>query len=545
MALGRHSDFNRLWFGQTVSNFGDKISLLALPTLAVVVLDGGALEVGVLGALRFLPFLLLAPFAGLVADRVSRRTVMIVADLGRFLALGTIPLAFALDSVSMTHVYIVAALTGILTTFFEVSYQSWLPQLIGTENLIEGNTKLQISRSVAEAVGAGAGGALIQLLGAARAITADAFTFLISLLALLVTRHRDVRERTEERKASAKAEMKEGMKTLFGNPVLRGLFTANVVVNLGAAMGDALLIVYAYKVLDLSPGQVGIATSPSCRSSSSSAPCSPRWSPRASPWAAFSGDHRGGPRRGERRAALDHWNAAPFPDLPARTVRAARRPAPRRARRDPGRTRRLEHHLPGAGGARANRLAHRLALAKPSQPDSGPVPAPGSRTGHRDPRRPQGRRGLRPPRPGLPGQRLAVLLATAAPPIVVSDAELGFSRSSPAGTDRVLLDTDRAALAELPATRPAVTSGTWPTSSSPRAPPAPPRASPWNTAAWSTTSSTSTAPTASDGNWSSPCPCRPASTSASTKPWASWPPAARCSSCPTRHAQPAPAEAAW
>ncbi|MFD3464932.1 MFS transporter [Streptomyces sp. NPDC058682] len=259
MALGRHSDFNRLWFGQTVSNFGDKISLLALPTLAVVVLGGGALEVGVLGALRFLPFLLLAPIAGLVADRVSRRTVMIVADLGRFLALATIPLAFALDSVSMTHLFIVAGITGCLTTFFEVSYQSWLPQLIGTENLIEGNTKLQISRSVAEAVGAGAGGALIQLLGAARAITADAFTFLISLIALLVIRHRDVRERTEDRKASAKAEMKEGMKTLFGNPVLRGLFTANVVVNLGAAMGDAVLIVYAYKELNLSPGQVGAA----------------------------------------------------------------------------------------------------------------------------------------------------------------------------------------------------------------------------------------------------------------------------------------------
>ncbi|WP_051871243.1 MFS transporter [Streptomyces sclerotialus] len=259
MALGRHSDFNRLWFGQTVSNFGDKISLLALPTLAVVVLGGGAFEVGVLGALRFLPFVLLAPVAGLVADRVSRRMVMIVADLGRFLALGTIPLAFALDSVSMTHVYLVAAVTGCLTTFFEVSYQSWLPQLIGTENLVEGNTKLQISRSVAEAVGAGAGGALIQLLGAARAITADAFTFLVSLIALLVIRHRDTRERTEERKASAKAEMKEGLRTLFGNPILRGLFTANVVVNLGAAMGDALLVVYAYKTLHLSPGQVGAA----------------------------------------------------------------------------------------------------------------------------------------------------------------------------------------------------------------------------------------------------------------------------------------------
>ncbi|MGW1957936.1 MFS transporter [Streptomyces sp. NPDC001920] len=259
MALGRHSDFNRLWFGQTVSNFGDKISLLALPTLAVVFLDGGAFEVGVLGALRFLPFLLLAPVAGLVADRFSRRSIMIMADLGRFLALGSIPLAFALDSVTMAHVYVVAGLAGILTAFFEVSYQSWLPQLIGTDNLVEGNTKLQISRSVAEAVGAGAGGALIQLLGAARAITADAFTFLVSLVALLLIRHRDTRAKVEETKASAKAEMKEGLKTLFGNPVLRGLFTANVVVNLGAAMGDALLIVYAYKVLDLSPGQVGAA----------------------------------------------------------------------------------------------------------------------------------------------------------------------------------------------------------------------------------------------------------------------------------------------
>ncbi|MGW0927307.1 MFS transporter [Streptomyces sp. NPDC002644] len=259
MALGRHHDFNRLWFGQTVSNFGDKISLLALPTLAVVILDGGAFEVGVLGALRFLPFLLLAPVAGLVADRVSRRTIMIVADLGRFAALGSIPLAFALDSVTMTHVYIVAAVSGVLTAFFEVAYQSWLPQLIGTENLVEGNTKLQISRSLAEAVGAGAGGALMQLLGAARAITVDAFTFLISLAALLFIRHRDSRARVEETKASAKAEMKEGLKTLFGTPVLRGLFTANVVVNLGAAMGDALLIVYAYQVLDLSPGQVGVA----------------------------------------------------------------------------------------------------------------------------------------------------------------------------------------------------------------------------------------------------------------------------------------------
>ncbi|MFC4061526.1 MFS transporter [Planomonospora corallina] len=258
-SLGGHADFNRLWAGQTISNFGDKISLLALPTIAIVTLGGGPVEVGVLGTLRFLPFFLLAPVAGLVADRVSRRSLMIIADLGRFLALATIPLAFVFDAVTLPHLYIVAGVVGVLTTFFEVSYQSWLPQLIGAENLVEGNTKLQISRSLAEAVGAGAGGALMQVLGAARAVTVDAFTFLFSLVALLLIRHREVRERVEGRKASAAEDMKEGMRTLFGTPILRSLFVSNVVVNFGAAIGDALILVYAYNVLGLSPGQVGIA----------------------------------------------------------------------------------------------------------------------------------------------------------------------------------------------------------------------------------------------------------------------------------------------
>lgn len=258
-SLARHADFNRLWAGQTISNFGDKISLLALPTIAIVTLGGGPFEVGVLGTLRFLPFFLLAPVAGLIADRVSRRSIMIAADLGRFLALASIPVAFVFDAVTLTHLYVVAAVVGVLTTFFEVSYQSWLPQLIGTENLVEGNTKLQISRSLAEALGAGAGGALMQVLGAARAVTVDAFTFLISLVALLFIRHREVRERVEGKKASAATEMKEGLRTLFGTPILRGLFVSNVVVNFGAAIGDALILVYAYKVLGLTPGQVGIA----------------------------------------------------------------------------------------------------------------------------------------------------------------------------------------------------------------------------------------------------------------------------------------------
>src|SRR2546423_2725064 len=96
--LWNHGDFMKLWFGQTVSNLGDRISLLAIPTIAIVTLHRGAFDVGVIGALRFVPYLLLSPVAGAWADRLPRKSIMIVADVGRMLALATIPLAFALHA---------------------------------------------------------------------------------------------------------------------------------------------------------------------------------------------------------------------------------------------------------------------------------------------------------------------------------------------------------------------------------------------------------------------------------------------------------------
>lgn len=257
-ALNRHSDFNKLWAGQTVSNVGDRISLLALPTIAIVVLGGGAWEVGVLGALRFAPFILLAPFVGIVVDRFSRRHIMIAADVGRLVALGSIPLAIVTGELGMAHLFVVAAAVGVLTTFFEIAYQSYLPSLIGNENLVEGNTKLQVSRSLADVVGAAAGGVFITVFGAARAVAIDALTFLASLAALLMMKDRDKRD-LSARTTTAKQDFVAGLRTLTRHPVLRSLLVSNSVVNLGAAMGDALLLLFAYRVLGLSPFQVGIA----------------------------------------------------------------------------------------------------------------------------------------------------------------------------------------------------------------------------------------------------------------------------------------------
>lgn len=259
-SLRTHADFNKLWFGQTVSNLGDKVSRIALPTVAILVLHGRALDVGVLGALRFLPFLVLGPIGGIVADRLPRRSIMIVADIGRMIVIATVPLAFALHALTMVQLYVVTAAAGVLTVFFEVSYQAYLPALVGHELIGAGNQRLQTSRSIAEVAGAAIGGLLMQALGSALAILVDAGSFLVSVFGLVAIKHREPRpERTSEERAAVGADAREGINLLLHDTRLRGLMLSTTFVNLGAATANALLLVYAYTQVKLSPGEVGAA----------------------------------------------------------------------------------------------------------------------------------------------------------------------------------------------------------------------------------------------------------------------------------------------
>src|SRR2546425_10393552 len=172
--LWRHADFLKLWTGETVSVFGSQVTLLAVPTVAILILHAGPFQVGLLSALEFLAFPTLGLVAGVYADRLRRRPIMIVCDLGRMLALGSIPLAFVLNLLTLEQLYIVALLTGVFTVFFDVSYQSYLPALVDRPNLIEGNTKLEITRSTAQVAGPAVAGLLIQWIGAAKAVAGDA-----------------------------------------------------------------------------------------------------------------------------------------------------------------------------------------------------------------------------------------------------------------------------------------------------------------------------------------------------------------------------------
>src|SRR5947208_2040933 len=121
--LWRHPDFLKLWAGETVSEFGSQVTLLAVPTVAILALHAGPFQVGVLSALEFLAFPTLGLVAGVYADRLRRRPIMIVCDIGRLLALGSIPVAFLLDALTLQQLYLVALLTGIFTVFLVFAYR--------------------------------------------------------------------------------------------------------------------------------------------------------------------------------------------------------------------------------------------------------------------------------------------------------------------------------------------------------------------------------------------------------------------------------------
>ena len=146
-SLLRHPDFLKLWTGQTVSVFGTAITQLALPIIAATTLRVNPFEFGLLTTIEFLPFILLSLPAGVWVDRLRRRPILIAADLGRAVAIGSIPVAFALNSLTIWQLYAVGFVNGCLTVFFDVAYQSYLPSIVERDHLVDGNSKLEITRS--------------------------------------------------------------------------------------------------------------------------------------------------------------------------------------------------------------------------------------------------------------------------------------------------------------------------------------------------------------------------------------------------------------
>jgi MFS family permease len=260
IGLLRDGDYRRLWGAQTISQFGSQVSQLALPLIAVIGIKASTFSVALLWMFELLPFLLFALPAGVWVDRLARRPILIAADAGRAVALGSIPVVALISEITIWQLYAVGFVTGVLTVFFDVAYQSYLPSLVEPHDLVEGNAKLEISRSAAQVGGPGIGGLLIEAFTAPYAVAVDAVSFLWSALLLgRIAKREPTRERAPHR--SMRREIAEGLRYLLGDPRWRAITTNVFVFNLGTGITGPLFLVWGVRHLGFSPGELGLVFS--------------------------------------------------------------------------------------------------------------------------------------------------------------------------------------------------------------------------------------------------------------------------------------------
>jgi len=229
-----HRDFRLLWLGDTVSQFGSIVTNTAAPLLAALVLAATPFQMGLLGAADTAAFLLVGLPAGAWVDRMRRRPLMLSADLGRALLLASIPVAWWFGVLTLTQLILIGLAVGVLTVFFDVAYQSFLPALVSRDKLMEGNSKLQASQSVAQVSGPAIGGWLTQLIGGANAIGLNALGFLWSASCLFRIRTVEPAvERGTDRKL--RREIAEGLRFVFGNRSLVGIVGCTATSNFSTA----------------------------------------------------------------------------------------------------------------------------------------------------------------------------------------------------------------------------------------------------------------------------------------------------------------------
>jgi MFS family permease len=258
--LWGHADFIKLWTGQSISEVGSQISQLAIPWLAAVGLHASPLQFSLLGVLAFLPFILFALPAGVWVDRLRRRQILIVGDAARAVLLALIPILWATHTLRMWHLLVLSFVIGVFTVFFDVAYQSYLPALIDREHLVEGNSKLQLTVSIAQVGGPSASGGLIAAITAPYAIVADAASFVISTIFMLRMHHReDVQQRVADAPRSKMwPDVKEGLRWVVGHPWLRAIATCTGVSNFFSSLLFAIFLLYAVRVLHLSAFEIGV-----------------------------------------------------------------------------------------------------------------------------------------------------------------------------------------------------------------------------------------------------------------------------------------------
>lgn len=262
-AGGLDQAFVRLWFGQTISQLGSQVSLVAIPLLAVLSLDATALEMGILTAAETAPYLLVALPAGVLVDRVDRRALMIVCDIGRVITLVAIPALWVGGMLTLPLLAVIAFVTGCLSVGFDVAAATYLPEIVPGDSLVVANQRLELATSGAQVVGPGLGGLLFNFVGGALAVLVDAMSYAVSAVSLATIPGRpqadgvnakgDVRDR-----GSLRWQLLDGPRIVAGDRVLRDLAVSTAAFNLASSMILAIFALFATRDLGISAAGFGL-----------------------------------------------------------------------------------------------------------------------------------------------------------------------------------------------------------------------------------------------------------------------------------------------
>ncbi|WP_396656187.1 MFS transporter [Microbacterium sp.] len=256
-SLWRDRNFLTMWSGQALSQFGEQITGLAIPVLAVLLLHATEFEVGLLNAAGVAAFLVVGLPAGAWIDRMRKRHVMIWADAVRAVALATVPVLWWLGWLDIWHLIAVALVFGIATVFFDVSYQSIVPSLVPAAQIPEANGKLESTQQLAGIAGPAIGGWLIGILTAPLAVLATVGTYIASFIALCLTRDTEVVAPRDEHEPLLRS-IGEGLRWVFGNRYLRRIVGTTGVSNLFSTISFTMLPIFILRDLGLSPEAMGV-----------------------------------------------------------------------------------------------------------------------------------------------------------------------------------------------------------------------------------------------------------------------------------------------
>lgn len=252
-------DFRLLWIGQTTSRFGSRISGVALPLVAITMLQATTLQIGVLTAAAWLPWLLIGLPAGAWVDRLPRKPIMLACDITSLVLMASVPVTAWLGALTITHLLAVAVLTGVCTVFFQTADQVYLRAVLPKDQLARGNARLQGSAAVADVAGPGVAGVIAQLFGAVTGMLADALSFLVATVCLARVKTVEAPPpRTAGRERRLGAEIVAGLRFVFSDGYLRVFTVCGALGNLTLTGYQTMLLVFLVTDVGLPSGTAGL-----------------------------------------------------------------------------------------------------------------------------------------------------------------------------------------------------------------------------------------------------------------------------------------------